>query len=495
MQTPPTNNSLVRKLRNANTPATIAVSILFLYFLVKTLYFALNIGFGVSPDETTWFGKSLVFSRYFFLPKDSPESYEYGLVTHIPYLYFWLMGKAVHLNIFAISDLVFLRLINVCIGFATLFFSWKTILMLTEKTSTRLLFLVLCTNTLMLTFLNSFVSYDNLVNFFSVASLYFLIAYFQHRSMSHLLLCILSLLLGCLTKLSFIPFALLVFMVFMLKERRNLGSVFTGLKSCFLFKNVQQSVLMLLCLFFLTLNLDLYVDNIVKFKSLSAPAEVIVGLDNAMQYRIFARGYIYEQFKKDELSLADARQMAFKYIKHEGDRNGTFYLLNIAANEKLLNNYYRIDRFRYVFPWLNLITGKVFGIMGHKSMEKTGMSPIPFMLIFILAAVLITRRFNFSDMHGYAIILLPIVIGYTLVIMQYVNYNSYHWTGAIILALQGRYLFPVIHAGYAVLAYYLTSFKSTRLNMAIATLVAFVFITSEFPWFLQHVTAGWHFAG
>ena len=125
----------------------------------------MNIGANISPDEITWLGRSLVFSKFLFLPTDSPATYEYGLVTHSPYLYTWLMGKFIHLNVFAVSDLVFLRCVNICISLASLWFGWKTITLLTDKNITRLLFMVLCTNTLMLTFLSSFISYDNLVIF------------------------------------------------------------------------------------------------------------------------------------------------------------------------------------------------------------------------------------------------------------------------------------------------------------------------------------------
>jgi len=489
------NKNPANKLRDPDTLTIILISILCLYFLGKTLYFALNIGVNISPDETTWIGLSLIFSKSFFLPIDSPSTYEYGLVTHIPYLYVWLMGKAAHLNFFGISDLVFLRFINIGIGLGSLWFGWKTIALLTERNITRLLFMVLCTNTLMLTFLNSFVSYDNLVNFFAVASLYFLLVYFQHKSISDLLLCVLLLLAGCLTKLSFLPFAVLVFIVFMLKERNGYGDVFAGLKSCFLFTDLRQSTLLVMCLFLLALNVNLHLGNIVKFRTLSPSPEAVIGLENAMQYRVFARNYIVRQFKEDQLNLTDARRKAVRYIQHEGDLYGAFLLLDRASQEKLQNQAYRLDRFSYAFPWMNLAMSKIFGIMGHKGMEKTGTSLIPFMLIFLIAGVLMIRQLKLSDMNGNAVFLLTIFVGYTLVIMQYVNYTAYNKSGVIVLGLQGRYLFPVIYAGYALAAYYLTSFRSHKVNILVAAIVAAVFMAGEFPWFLRHVTPDWYFGG
>ena len=129
--------------------------------------------------------------------------------------------------------------------------------------------------------------------------------------------------------------------------------------------------------------------------------------------------------------------------------------------------------------------------MGHKSLIKTSMSLVPYMLIFIFAGVLMIRKFEFSDMNGNATVLLIIIIGYTLVIMQYVNYKNYYSSGVWDFALAGRYLFPVIYAGYALLANYLTSFRSARLNTIVAISVAIVFIAGEFPWYLGHVSADW----
>lgn len=495
MQPSALKNYLLGEGRMTDMLTNLTVFTLFVYFFGKTVYFALNIGVNISPDEITWLGRSLIFSKFFFLPDNSPETFEHGLITHSPYLYTWVMGKMVHLNFFPLPNLVFLRCVNICIGLATLWFGWKTIALLTSRSVTRLLFLVLCTNTLMLTFLNSFVSYDNLVNFFAVTSLYFLLAYFQNRSIVNFLLYMLFVLAGCLTKLAFLPFAVLVFVVFLFKERKRLSALVMELKSCFLFQNIRRSGLMVLCLFLVALNVNLYLGNIIRFNSLTPSPDAVIGLENAMKNRIFARNYIVRQFKENQVNLMDARRMAVTYIKHEGDLNGTFALLNLTAQQKLRNDDYRIDRFRYFFPWMEMVMAKTYGIMGHKSLEKTGLSLIPYLMILLLAVALTIRHFSLSDMNGQAAVLLVIVAGYTLVIMQYVNYNTYYSSGVTNLALAGRYLFPVIYAGYALVANYLTSFKSARLNTATAVAVAAVFIAGELPWFLSHVTADWYFPG
>lgn len=480
----------------ASEKQTIAlVFLFFLYYLVKAVYFAVGINGGVSPDETTHIGRSLVYSTSFWLPTDSPDSYQHGLVTHVPYLYYWLMGKLVHLNLLGVSDLVFLRCVNILISLGSLWFGWKTIALLTERAVTRLLFLVLCTNTLMWTFLASFVNYDNLVNFLAVASLYFLILYFKTRAFSHLLASAAFILAGCLTKLAFLPFAVIVLVAFLAREYRNLGPLTRELGRSFRFRSLGRGTLLVSCLVLLALNLGLYGGNLVQFGSIKPSYDTIVGLENAMHNRIFARGYVVQQFKSGDLTLAEARRMASTHIKHEGDRNGAYALLNKAAQEKLQGNVYRLDRFHYGFVWLDLMLGKTYGIMGHKNMEKTGMALAPYLLIILLAAGIMIRKFSRSDMNGNAAMLLFILAGYALVLMQLVNYPTYDESGVIVLALQGRYLFPVLFAAYALMAYYLTSFRSARVNGLAALAVAAVFIAGEFPWFLSQVTTDWYFSG
>jgi hypothetical protein len=93
----------------------IVVLAFLLYFAAKAFYFAFSIGENIFPDEISWLGLSEVFSRSLLLPADSNDTYQFGLASRVPVLYFYLMGKVLSLNIFPVSNLVFLRSVNVCI--------------------------------------------------------------------------------------------------------------------------------------------------------------------------------------------------------------------------------------------------------------------------------------------------------------------------------------------------------------------------------------------
>ncbi|HYA13620.1 MAG TPA: hypothetical protein VEF33_04695, partial [Syntrophales bacterium] len=180
------------------------------YFGTRLLFFALEISPAIPPDETTHFGICRIFSKVFLLPENTSESYQYGLVTNIPWLYYWIMGKLLFLNFFGIPDLVFLRLLNIPLAFGTVCYTWRLLRLLTDDRLTQLLLIVAMTNTMMFSFLSASVSYDNLTNLLAVMSVYYLFAFFRERSGVMLLISCFCQLVGCLTKITILPLILIL---------------------------------------------------------------------------------------------------------------------------------------------------------------------------------------------------------------------------------------------------------------------------------------------
>jgi hypothetical protein len=479
--------------QNPSRTELIAVSAFLLYFAVKAFYFALSIGENIFPDEISWFGIAEIFSRSLLPPADSSDSYQFGLITRVPTLYFYLMGKALNMNIFPVSNLVFLRTVNVCISITTIWFSWKLIRLLTSETVVRLLFMVMLTNTLMFTFISASVSHDNLTNCFAVLALYHLFSFFQYRLPINSLLFVLFTCMGMLTKITFLPFAFILLVVLLVHEQKNfayLRSAAVSFCSPFRLKNY---LLLVLCFFFLAANVNLYLGNITKYGKLKPGLDKIVGLEQALQNRIFARGHIVRLFRAEKISYYEAQNMAFRYIKHTGDRQGALLLLETAAREKTLNRKPRIDRFRYAFVWSDLMMGKIFGIMGHRSIEKRGLELTPYFFLFFMAGIILLRKIKSSDMQKTAFYLFLIAGFYILILMQQVNYNAYLKYGVVALALQGRYIFPVLVPIYALTAYYLVNIQSRWCQWSIYFIVTAIFVYGEFPWFLQNVSPDWFF--
>ena len=267
---------------------------LLLYFGLRLLFLATSISPFIPPDEVTHFGICTVFSVFPFLPGNTPESYQYGLVTNIPWLYYWIMGKLLTLNFTGISDLVFLRLLNIPLAFAFVFYVWRTLRLVTDDRLTQVLLVVAMTNTMMLTFLSAFVTYDNLTNLLAAATL------------AASLVCQLA---GCLTKITFLPLVPVLGSILVIHEIRNLPGFPAALMICFRNNMWRSSIVALTLLFGLALNIQLYGGNYFNYGTITLETTDVLPLESALQYRLTARGYVFKLFKEGRVSKTQAIEM------------------------------------------------------------------------------------------------------------------------------------------------------------------------------------------
>ena len=95
---------------------TIVYAFALLYFAIEASWFALNIHPFVPPDEVTHVGRIIAFSKSWLPPDDGPATWELGLVSRVPTLYYYAMGRVAWL---IGADVIALRLCNVALGVAT----------------------------------------------------------------------------------------------------------------------------------------------------------------------------------------------------------------------------------------------------------------------------------------------------------------------------------------------------------------------------------------
>ncbi len=467
-----------------------SVMILLVYFGLRLLFFAGTISPYVPPDEHTHFELSRIFSKVFFLPQNSPETYEYGLVTNIPWLYYWTMGKLLSLNLFGIPDLLFLRLLNIPFAFATVYFVWRMLRLLTDDRLTQLLLIVAMTNTIMFTFLSAFVSYDNLTNLLAAMAVYYMLAFFKNRSGDLLAASYLCQMAGSLTKFSFLPVVLVLNLLLLLYEFKNIRLLPGALLAYFKAAGWRRWGLALGILFGLALNIQLYGGNYYYYGDLSPQMSQVLSPEIAMQNRLEARSIIFSQFKEGRISKEEALAMASQ-IKHPGDRADTIYLINNYSDLK--NDGTELSGpLAYMAFWVPHMSAGIFGIFGHFQMFNEGPTIWPFAALGVLTVLGILIRWRPSDAAWLPTCLMTIVVFYALFLLFYVNYPTYLDTGALGLTVQGRYLFPVLGAVYAVSSYYLPRlFRSGSPRLSLSAAVCIIFIASDFPYFLFHVTARW----
>jgi hypothetical protein len=467
------------------------VTTLLVYFGVRLLFFAINISPYIPPDEVTHFGLCKVFSKVFLLPENSPDSYQYGLVTNTPWLYYWIMGKLLVLNFLGMSDIVFLRILNIPIAFATVYYVWRLLRLLTEDRLTQILVIVAMTNTLMFTFLSASVSYDNLANLLAAMAIYYLFAFFKESSGNMLAASIIALLAGCLTKITFLPLAVLLGILFVVREIRHISSLTAAVKGYFKTSNRQVIVLLVGVFLTLALNIHLYGGNYLKYGTVAPAMETVLPLENAMQYRLTARNHIFNLFKQGKLTIEKAREMAMQ-ITHPGDRESAIGLVENYAYAQQAG-FKPMGKLPYTAMWILQMLSTSFGIKAHIGMPNHGFSfiPLTLLVLFVLAAYMV--RWRPWDMEWLPASLLAVSVGYAAFIITRINYPNYVDSTDIVLTVAGRYIFPIMGPVYVVSCIYLMRlFKGDKGRLWLTAFAVLVLLFSDFPFFLSRATPEWY---
>ena len=467
------------------------ITALLLYFGLRLIYFATTISPDIPPDEVTHFGICTVFANYPLLPVNSPDSYQYGLVTNIPWLYYWTMGKLLWLNVTGLPDLVFLRLVNIPLAFGTVWYACRLLRLLTQSRLALILMTVAMTNTLMFSFLSASVSYDNLTNLFAAMAIYYLFAFFREGSAPKLALGLLSLLAGCLTKITFLPLALFWLLLFLIRAPRQLGTLLPALK-LHLKRPGRGGVALLVGLALaLVLNLQLYGENYLRYDTVNPAVESVLPLEQAMKYRLTARNQILRQFKEGKISVEQARVMA-QQITHPGDRQDA---ISMVENYQYLEQagFRPLSIAPYCAMWVLQMLSTSFGIKAHVGMPNHGFAFIPLMLLILFVLAALVLRWRPWDLEWLPACLIALALGYAVVLVARINYPSYLDSKDIVLSVAGRYMFPVLAPVYAVCALYLPRlFRSEGGRLALVSLALVILIASDFPFFLAHATPEWY---
>jgi len=468
-----------------------ALSILLAYFGARLVFFALNIAAFVPPDEVTHAGICKIFSKSFLLPDNSPDTYEFGLVTNIPWLYYWTMGKLLHLNFFGVSDLVFLRLLNIPLAFGTVWYAVRLLRLLTTNRLTLLLLVVVMTNTPMFSFLSASVSSDNLTNLLAAMAFYYLFAFFRERSTSLLVASLLCQLAGCLTKITFLPLVLALNVLLLILGFRYLITLPAAIMH-YCRTSVQRTLLSIVLLLITTgLNLHLYAGNYLLYGGLNLEMKDVLSNQAAMQNRTNARGLIFKQYKEGRISYMDALILTGE-IKHPGDKADTFYLL-MNFQQLKHNPALWLGPIDYAKVWARIMLSTIFGIKGHLQIYKGAVAMMAIYAVIGLTCLGFVMRWRPRKDGWLPPTLMTVAIMYTGYLMYYFNYGSYKTYGEPSLTVYGRYLFPVMTPVYVVMCYYfLYLFRSGYGRWMLALATAVFFISYDFPWFLLNTTPEWY---
>ena len=431
-------DNLQRLWESHNTK--IVLILIFAIFLSYSTFLALRLNTGLIPDEPAHFTFSKHFASTWGIPPDTYETYSWGwYIEQNPFLYYWLNGRIINLIKFVnsgISDfdlLVGLRMVNVLYSLGTVFYCFLLSKEVIKHQWWQLLPVFLLTNTLMFVFVSGGVHYDNLANFLSMVSLYFLLRSFKQKNfLINSLAWMISIALACLVKYTILPLALaltvswIVYFFMNYKELLPLN-----------IKVIKTIILSAVLIILLIVNFSIYGINLIRYQSLTPPCREIL-LESQCEISK------YEQ-RHDDLAL-DTK---------------------LTIQETLSSDY--PTPFRYILvDWMYHILLRSFGLSGHQAYFPYHLITYYQILFYFLIILLLLNLFFWQSFSPKDIHLLGIAAFYGFVVFLQ-NYNSELVYGFRQVAVQGRYLFPIIGAIYILLT--LSIKRSPRNFLHIVSLI------------------------
>jgi len=460
-----------------------------LYYVVRLVFYAFKIPHFIPPDEVTHVGYCLAFSKVIGFPLNTEATYQLGNLVDIPWFYYFMCGKLLTLNLLPISDLLFLRFVNIILTCSMVYCSYAWVSLITENKIAKLFFLILITNVPMLTFLGASVSYDNLVNLCAVLSMYCMQRFFLYRRPASFFLAGIAVFIGSLTKISFLPIALLVFSIIIVHERKRILLLPGYVRTLHSRLNKIEWGLAALFIVLFAMCIQLYGGNLLRYHKLLPAANQIMSEKQFMQQRILARDHIISQYKTGNWTYQRAIAAA-RMIRHPSDQRTALYVLkkleeNKEGNEQVMNPL------EYSLHWSNTILSNFIGICAHRSMRKSAKEFTVYKWFFLFSFLIIVCYWRPAS-AGYIINQgLFVVVSYSIFLMFFHNYKIYLWSMSPDQGLQGRYVFPVLAFLLGIMVYYLSNYLKKWFVCLLFLPVSIFFIWGDFPYFQTHADVAW----
>jgi hypothetical protein len=149
----------------------------------------------------------------------------------------------------------------------------------------------------------------------------------------------------------------------------------------------------------------------------------------------------------------------------------------------------RLDPFRYFGYWIWEMSRRIYGIFGDMQLYAKDVI-VPFYIFYFLVASVVGIC-SWKKIKKEAKYISAISIFYMLVLLIVQNYDMYLKRGYPALALQGRYIFPVIVPFYILLVLFLNKIKSKWLRAAVFAGLTILFVIGCWIFFFRNVDVNW----
>jgi hypothetical protein len=348
----------------------------------------------------------------------------------------------------------------------------------------------------MFSYLSASVSYDNMANLFAVMSIYYYVRFLHSGGIATLMKGIAALCAGTLTKYTLLPLALILTIASIYHFRQKMKISLSDIKlrrslSAIRELGKRDKIWVILAAVLLCLNICLYGFNAIKYGKVVPEASQVVGLDQAIKYRTFARDYIFREYKEGRLSYKQAIQ-ATEIINHPGDRQAARFLVN-QFNYLKSTRWQPMDPIAYLPTWCLTMLNGTITIAGHQFMTRSNFWMTFYSLLAICLLFACIRTFHPRSENAIInhLVLLTGAYLFILYIMNY-QYYLYYWISEI--GVQGRYCFPIIAPIWVLAWFFLSRLKIPYLgfNVALALPIITIFIIGDFPYYLMHAGPEWY---
>lgn len=428
----------------------IVIFILFGYFLFQSISLIFDIGYGVPPDEVFHFNQinNYYNSSNIFLddtdilllddPVISPAPMKtalYGTFSKAFFFYHWLMAKILYLNIFDIDKVIFLRFISLFLTSIYLLCFYKLSKLFFKNKLLVIFAFLVHTNIPMFVFMSGAVNYDSLANLFAILSLFYVFKNIKDFNTKYLLLALVFILLGILTKISFLPLAFLLLILLFYQSIKN--KLFFKFKDFFLKYKFQSIVLLIFIFFLLFINLFIFFSNYSKYYNFVPSCEDIYSSQQCLDEH-----YLYKR--------------TFDFQKEWPEP---------------VNNISSL--FNYTVGWFKTMIIRTFGYIGHESIEPSAEKVFFINLSLFLFLFLFIRKFILANKK---ILYAGIISVLYLVALLFTNYSYYLESGHPGASIQGRYSLPVISLLIFIFSYYLLSFVPNKVKVIIIFLFFYLIL-------------------
>jgi 4-amino-4-deoxy-L-arabinose transferase-like glycosyltransferase len=409
---------------------------------------------GISPDSWYHLRVSQEYSKTLGIPENNENTYQWRDITNIPYLYFWINGRILNLNeiTFNFNQVILLRVFNILFSLGTVIATYLLSKQFIKNKYAQLLPVALLTNTLMFLSLSSSINYDNLGNMFAAfAILFFVKSIKQKYDIKYLLLTILMLCLGALTKFTILPLAFILVILLVVDIFKNRKGWRINIKD-------KSLLLILPILLFGGLNLILFGNNILKHGELTPACEKTLTYEQCLTNGVFYR---------DNITIPAVEVNVVEMIK-SGER---------------------LDPIRYAGVWSWEMTKRVVSIMGDQSLYHSNLVVSVFFSLLVITIFI--GAFNWKKYNKETKYMVILTLFYLLVLMIVQNYDMYLKRSYPTLALQGRYMFPVISSFYVLLSIFWLKIGNRYLKIGIIAVSLLLLILLSIPFYILNVDPTW----